>query len=203
MTDLQNNNYDIQETGRSLVFRTSSFSTGTASVLHTGIYNREFASALASMAVAGLVYTLLVVSYGRSFIAYAAFIVLFVGGFSFFRKFIFRGRYLEAIFDREGKVVTISVGGITKRVRDRIPLNSVNEVIIETKKTKIENPDGVEFVEKISLQHGVAIPGFGEETVSYLLKLKLADGSDRTIYTSGEMKDAISAHEAIKKFLEL
>jgi hypothetical protein len=203
MTDAGNGDYSIEKTGRVLVFRTPSFSTDTASVLHTGIYNREFASALASMAVAGLVYTLLVVNYGRSVIAYAAFILLFVGGFSFFRKFIFKSRCLEAIFDKDKKTVTISIGGLLRKAKDRIPLNLVGAVMLETKKTKIDNPDGVAFVEKISLQHGMAIPGFGEETISYLLELKLTDGTDRIIYASGEMKKAMSAHEEIKEFLEL
>ncbi|MEJ2684327.1 MAG: hypothetical protein P8Z71_08025 [Candidatus Sulfobium sp.] len=203
MTDAENGDYSIEKTGRVLVFRTTSFSVDTTSVLHTGIYNREFTSVLAAMAVAGLVYTLLVVNYGRSFIAYAAFILLFVGGFSFFRKFVFRSRYLEAIFDRDKGSVEVSVGGLVKKTRDQFPLNSVGAAMIETIKTKIENPDGVEFVEKISLQHGMAIPGFGEEKVSYQLKLKLTDGSDRIIFTTGEMKNALSAHEAIKEFLEL
>lgn len=194
--------YGIEKAGKELVFRTTSFSADTASVLHTGIYNREFSSALASMALAGLVYTLLVVNYGRSFVAYAAFIILFAGGFSIFRKFIFKSRYLEAVFDKGGQTVTILVGGLTK-TKDRFPLDSVSNVMIETKKTKVENPDGVEFVEKISLQHGMAIPGFGEEKVSYLLKLKLTDGSDRLIYCSGEMNNAMAAHEAIKDFLGL
>ncbi len=202
MTDAANGGYSIQKTGAVLVFRTTSFSEDTASVLHSGIYNREFSSVLASMAVAGLVYTLLVKNYGRSFISYGAFILLFVGGFSFFRKFVFRGRYLEAIFDKEKEAVTISAGGLLKKSKDRISLNSVSAVMIETKKTEIENPDGVAFVEKISLQHGMSIPGFGEEQVSYLLKLKLTDGSDRLIYTSEKMQDALSAHEEIKEFLE-
>ncbi len=202
MRDEGNSGYSVQKTGKTLVFRTSSFSADTESVLHSGIYNREFASVLASMAVAGLVYTVLVANYGRSFISYSSFILLFVGGFPFFRKFVFKGRYLEVVFNREKKVLTISATGLMKKQKDVIPLNAVSRVMIETKKTEIKNPDGVAFVEKISLQHGFAIPGFGEEQVSYLLKLKLTDGSDRLIYTSEKMQDALSAHEEIKEFLE-
>lgn len=202
MSEAGNGDYIVEKAGRALIFRTTSFSADTISVLHTGIYNREFTSVLASMAIAGLVYTLLVVHYGRSLLAYAAFILLFVGGFSFFRKFVFKARCLEAVFDKDKESVTISVGGLIRKTRDRFPLGSVGAAMIETKKTKIENPDGVEFVEKISLQHGMAIPGFGEEKVSYQLKLKLTDGSDRIIYVTGEMKSALSAHEAIKEFLE-
>ena len=203
MTASEDIDYSIEKTGGRMVFRTTSFSADTASVLHTGIYNREFASVLASMAFAGLVYTLLVVNYGRSLLAYGAFILLFVGGFSLFRKSLFKSRYLEAVFDRDGKAVTVSFGRLIKKTKDRVPLESVSGVIIETRKTKVENPDGVEFVEKISLQHGMAIPGFGEEKVSYLLKLQLTDRSDRLIYVSGEMKDAMAVHEAIKEFLAL
>lgn len=203
MSDAGNNDYSIRYAGGTLVFRTTSFSADTASVLHTGIYNREFASVLASMALAGLVYTLLVVNYGRSLVAYAAFILLLVGGFVVFREFIFEARYLEAVFDKDGEVVIIAVGGLRKKTKDRIPLKSVTGVMLEKKKSEIENPDGVKFVEKISLQHGVVIPGFGEARISYLLKLNLSDGSDRLIYVAGEMKDALDAHEAIKGFLGL
>jgi hypothetical protein len=203
MKDEGNSDYSVRKAGKTLVFRTGSFSADTESVLHSGIYNREFASVLASMAVAGLVYTVLVTNYGRSFISYSSFILLFVGGFPFFRKFVFKGRYLEAVFDGEKKVLTISVAGFMKKPKDLIPLNAVSGVMIEIRKTEVENPDGMAFVEKISLQHGIAIPGFGEEQVSYLLKLKLTDGSDRLIYASEKMQDALSAHEEIKEFLEL
>ena len=46
------------------------------------------------------------------------------------------------------------------------------------------------------------IPGFGEEKTFFMLKLKLADGTDRMIYADTEMQGVIDAHEEIKGFLE-
>jgi len=184
-----------------MTFGTDSFSADTASVLHSGIYNREFASVLASMAAAGLVYALAVMISGKSFVSYAAFILLLAGGFYFFRSFVFKSRYLEVIFDKDGGEAVISRSGLVKKERELVPLGSIGRVFVESRKSRIENPDGVAFVEKISLQHGMVIPGFGEENVSYLLKLKLSDGSDRLIFVTGDMGEAIAAHDEIREFL--
>jgi hypothetical protein len=131
------------------------------------------------------------------------FIVVFVGGFPLIRTFIFRERYLEAVFDPAAGKVEIFIAGVTRRKKESIALADIGQVLIESRKQKIENPDGVEFVEKISLQHGMAIPGFGEETVRYLLKLKLADGSYRTIYADKDMHAAMEAHGEITAFLKM
>jgi hypothetical protein len=92
---------------------------------------------------------------------------------------------------------------ITKKVKETIVLGSINDISIEIRKREVENPDAVKFIEKISLQHGTVIPGFGEEKVLFLLKLYLMDGSERTIYSDKTMQDVISAHDEIKGFLGL
>ena len=92
--------------------------------------------------------------------------------------------------------------GITKRMRDSIPMRDIDNVLIEQKRSEIENPDAVEFVEKISSQHGMAIPGFGEEKTFFLLTLKLRDGTDRLIFADSDMQDVMRAHHEIKEFLE-
>jgi hypothetical protein len=195
-------NYSVVRSGHTFVFRTASFSDGTTSVLHSGIYNREFASALASFAVGGVAYMVLAWNSEKTVLASAAFIVVFAAGFPLFRRFVFKEKYAEAVFDAAKGEAEIFLIGMTRRKKENIPLAEITQVVIESRKKAIENPDGAEFVEKISLQHGMSIPGFGEETVLFLLKLKLRDGSDRTIYADTNMQDVISAHEEIKNFME-
>ncbi len=203
MTNEKKQRYSIRREDGALVFRTAYYSDETLSVLHSGIYNREFASVLASLAAAGLVYLLLETHFEKTVLFNIIFIIIFVGGFPFFRTYIFREKYMEIVFDPGAGQARIFLSGIVKRRKETIPLKDIVQVLIESRKQKVENPDGVEFVEKISLQHGVAIPGFGEETVRYLLKLKLDDGAYRTIYADRDMHSVMEAHGEIMAFLKL
>jgi hypothetical protein len=203
VTEGKNRKYNIHRTTTVLVFRTASFSDETASVLHSGIYNREFASVLASLALAGLVYLLLETHFEKTVLFNIVFVAVFVGGFPFFRTFIFKEKYMEAVFDTAAGKAEIFITGITRRKKESIALADIGQVLIESRKQKIENPDGVEFVEKISLQHGVAIPGFGEETVRYLLRLKLSDDTYRTIHADTDMQAVMEAHGEIITFLNM
>jgi hypothetical protein len=203
VTEGKNRKYSLRRTATVLVFRTASFSDETVSVLHSGIYNREFASVLASLAFAGLVYMLLETHFEKTVLFNIVFIAVFVGGFPFFRTFVFKEKYMETVFDTAAGRAEIFIAGIMRRKKESIALSDIGQVLIESRKQKIENPDGVEFVEKISLQHGVAIPGFGEETVRYLLKLKLEDGTYRTIYADKDMQAVMEAHGEIIAFLNM
>lgn len=173
------------------------------SVLHGDIYNREFASMLAAFAVAGTGYGLLVAGFGKNAWFYPAALLFFAVSFPLFRRFVFRERYMESAFDRSTGRLVISVSGIGRKIKEVIPLEAVKNVLIEKKKLGIENPDGVAFVEKISAQHGMVIPGFAEEKVIYILKLMLTDETDRTMYVAETMEDSMSAHEKIKEFLKI
>jgi hypothetical protein len=195
--------YTIETTGSRLIFRTAHFSTDTGSVLHSGIYNREFASVLASLAVAGFVYMMLVMNVKKTLVFHIAVILVLVACFPFFRRFIFKEKYMVTVFDRsEGKAEIYRTGTLKRRL-DSFPCKNIINVMIESKKTEIENPDGVKFVQKISLQHGMAIPGFGEEKVFFLLKLILSDGTGRVIYADDMMQDVMNAHGKIKDFLRI
>lgn len=67
----------------------------------------------------------------------------------------------------------------------------------------MENPDAVDFVQRISAMHGTAIPGFGEEKVSFLLKLILDDSTERVIYDDSNMEDVLSAYDEIREYLKI
>ncbi len=195
--------YVLLRRGDALVLRTSLFSAERESVLHKGIYSKDFVSARSSFSIAAVVYAALALNYGRTFFFHVIFAVIFIGGYPLLRTFVFKDRFLEALFDRTRGLAEISVGGLLRKKTESLPLSAVKSVLIESRKIEVENPDAVEFVEKISAQHGTVIPGFGEEKTFFMLKLKLADGSDRMIYADTKMQDVMDAHEEIKRFLKV
>ena len=202
MNSAASKNYTIRKEGDILIFTTPAYKTELDSVLHSGIYNREFASLLSAAAVAGTLYVIAAMNTAHTLLRYLVFLLIFAGGFPFFRKFIFKESLMEVVFNAAGGEARIFTTWITKRLKETITISNIKDVSIETRKQAIENPDAVEFVEKISLQHGTVIPGFGKEKVLFLLKLHLADGTERTIYSDNAMQDVISAHDEIREFLK-
>ena len=195
--------YSLQEDAIRLAFRTTRYAADRGSVLHSGIYNREFSSVLASFALAGIAYFLLVMSFGKKTAFSAVFLLLFIGAFPLFRTYIFKERYYEAVFDRASATVEIRRSGIGSKVLLNRPLAGISSIWIDTETTAIENRDGVAFVEKIAAQHGTVIPGFGQEKVFYTLKLRFSDGLEQALFADGSMQDVIAAHDRIKGFLKI
>lgn len=165
-----------------LVFRTTAFRADKGSVLHSGIYNKEFSSILSATAVSGIIYIFLALNYEMTVLHYLIVIFTFVIGFFGFRIFAFKERHMDVIFDKANNMVKITKPGFIKKDIEALPLDSVSSIEIESKKIVPENPDGIKFVEKISLQHGSVIPELGDEVEFITLLLKLTDGSKRLIY---------------------
>ena len=186
-----------------MIFRTAYFHAGTGSVLHSGIYNREFSSMLASLGMAGLAYAVISMSGGTALVSFGVLIALALVSFPFFRRYIFREQFLITTFDRNSGMVSIRQEGLFPRVVAGFPITDIRTVLVRTKKSTIENTDGVEFVKKISLQHNTAIPGFGDESSLFILTLLLADGTDRIIFADTCMQDVIEAHGRIQNFLDI
>lgn len=203
MIEKEAGTYSLSKSESRLVFRTSSYVADKGSVLHSGIYNREFSSWLASFTFAGIAYFFLVMSFGEKIGFFSLCLVLFIGTFLLFWKYVFREQFLETVIDRTEAKVIIIRHGIRKKVLETIPLSDITGLWIDTQKTEIVNRDGVEFVQKISAQHNAAIPGFGEETTFYSLKLKRAEKTDRTIFAESSMQDVISVYDEIKEFLKI
>jgi hypothetical protein len=203
LIEKQTGQYSLSRDDARLVFRTTNFAAGQGSVLHSGVYNREFSSWLAAFTFAGIAYFFLVMSFGKGIALYAVFMVMFIGTFPLFRKYVFREQFLETVLDRAEASTTVIRYGIRKKVLETIPTADISGLWIDTEKTEVINRDGVEFVQKISAQHNAAIPGFGEETVFYSLKLKRADGTDRTIFAERNMQDVIAVYDEIKEFLKI
>ncbi len=203
MIEKQTGTYSLARDDARLVFRTANFTAGQGSVLHSGVYNREFSSWLAAFTFAGIAYFFLVMGFGKGTVLYAVFMVLFIGTFPLFRKYVFREQFLETVLDRTEATAVITRQGIRKKVLETVPLADITGLWIDTQKTEVKNRDGVEFVQKISAQHNAAIPGFGEETVFYSLKLRHADGTDRIVFADKTMQDVIAVYDEMKEFLKI
>lgn len=203
MSSAANRNYTINRGVDKLIFTTPAFTNELDSVLHSGIYNREFTSVLAASVTAGLASFALIMIYGRSMFSYIVFILISIAGFPFFRRFVFKDRYTETVFNKSAGRVEIYLQGFIKKKKNIIEIKDIVNVKIERKKTEVKNPDGTEFVKKISLQHGTVIPGFGEEMELFMLKLVLTGGNDRLLYADCNMQEVITAHDEIKGFLGL
>ena len=203
MKSAANRNYTVRKEEDKLIFSTPAYRADPDSVLHSGIYNREFSSVLAAAAVAGIVYMLVAFNTGNTIVRSLVFLLTFTGGFPFFRKFVFKEGLLEVVFNAAAGEAKIYTNWVTKRLKETISIKNIKDISIENKKHEVENPDAVRFVKQISLQHGSVIPGFGEEKVLFLLKLHLSDGSEKIIYTDNTMQDVLSAYDEIKEFLKI
>ncbi len=180
----ESNRYSIRREGSRLIFETSSFRAERQSVLHKGIYNHELASSLAAAAVCGTIYILLAFNYRIIFIHYLVIGGIFIIAFTGFRRFVFRERRLTAVFDRSNSLAKISCPGFIGEKSEEIPFSRIGSVEVGSRTITPENPDGIAFVQRISLQHGSAVPGLGDEHEFVTLLLRLTDGTERLIYAA-------------------
>jgi hypothetical protein len=191
--------YHIDKRGKTVVLRTTSFRTERRSVLHSGVFNRELAASLASGAVI-LVMSFFFALYFRITALYlAAVVLLFAVFFILFRLCLFKEAILETVFDGERGTVTISMKGVAGAVR-RYPLHELSGVSIGHKSLEPENIDAVKLVERIALQHGTVMPGFGKTEEYYTVKLDLRD-DEIVIFSAGERRGAENLMNELKKAL--
>lgn len=194
--------YQMQREDGRLVFRTPSFRAERGSVLHVGIYNRELTSSLAAAALLLVIFFLLLLAGVRVTALYAVpAIGLFAAFFIFFRRMVFYEEYLEAVIDKAREAVTISV----KRFMGKTRTYSLKDLVGVREEDIVitpENPDGIAFVEKIALQHGTVIPGFGEEKEYFTVELEFSGGRRERIFSSEEATEALEVVGVLKEFLE-
>lgn len=183
-----------------LVLRTTSFRAEKGSVLHEGIYNREFVSSLAAAAVGGMVVFLLAVFFGHGAMNYVIGGGVFIVVFPLFRKFLFWEPFLLTGIDRARGEVTVTlrkplVGGVIRK-----PLDHLKDIKVHHTREEIPNPDAVEFVERISLQHGTVTPGLGEAKEFYSVNLVFEDDVI-SVFVSGKNDEALSVAESLRSFV--
>lgn len=193
--------YEIETAGDRLVLRTPTFRAERGSVLHSGIYSRELAASLAGGALLFVVFVALILSGVRITALYVVPAVgLFVASFYVLRKAVFYEESLEAVFDRAAGAVTVTVRRFPQR-RESYPVSDVKGIRKEHIVITPENPEGVEFVEKIALQHGTVIPGFGEVKEFHTVELEMADGRRVRIFSSRAEAEAAGVRDRIMEFM--
>lgn len=198
-----NKKYQIKVENDRLIFTTTSFQAEKESVLHKGIYTKEFASMVFASAICLFVYmNIAFISYEIVFIHYLTIIFVFIIAFLGSRKLLFKEKYIEVIFNKADNTVSITrLGVITKNI-EKIPLDNIKSVDVGSKKFIPENIDGIKFVERISLQHGSFVPRLGDEEEFIILSLRLTDGSERIIYAGKVEEEPEIPLKEIKDFLE-
>lgn len=202
-------NYQLETHKDRLILKTSSFKAEKTSVLHSGVYTREFTSMLFASGACIFSYMLTdIISSRPPVIRYAILILLFVAAFLGANKYIFKERQLEVVFNRKDKMIHIVRSGLITRKIEKIPFEKVKSIDIGSRKFVPDNFDGINFVQKISAQHGSAVPGLSDVEEFVTLSLRLIDGSEKIIFAAkidGGKKDGepdIPVRE-IRSFLDI
>ncbi|RJR16515.1 MAG: hypothetical protein C4581_09840 [Nitrospiraceae bacterium] len=175
-------NYQLTTVGNKLVFKTSSFKAERTSVLHSGVYSKEFSSMLLASAAALAAYIL--TDSRPPLLRYTILIIIFALSFIGANKFIFKDKELQVVFDRKDRTAHIIQSGLFIKKRENIPFADIKSVIVGNRQFNPDNIDGINFVQKISAQHGSAVPGLGESEEFITLSLLLTDNSERIIYAA-------------------
>jgi Ca2+/Na+ antiporter len=192
--------YQIEKNENGVVVRTTSFTTERRSVLHSGIFNRELASSLAAgavMVIAGFFFAL----YFRiTVVHFIAAVFVFAALFILLRIYAFREAVLETAFDRGRKTITVSLKGAIRERTQSYPIDALAGIRIHHLSIEPENLDAVKLVEKVAVQHGTVIPGFGKVENFYSVEL---DFRERliVIFSARERKGAESLMNELRNSL--
>ncbi len=193
-------NLDIKD--NVLTFRTNSFKAEKGSVLHSGIYNREMSASLAAGAVVMLSGFFFAAKYRITAVHFIAALFLFVILFLVFRAYIFGEPLLGVVIDKGKRNIDISLNKIFGKKNLSFPLASLENIRQDHKSIAAENPDGIRFVEKIALQHGAVIPGFGKTAEFYTVEMEFENRQRIMIFSSEEPSTADDIASKIKNFIE-
>jgi len=157
------------------VLRTASFRAERRSVLHSGVFNRELASSLAAGAVIVVLSFFFALYFSITALYLIAVAVLFAALFILFRLYVFREAMLETVFDREKGTITISLKRtIGARVKS-YSLDGLSGIRLHHISMQPENIDAVQLVERVAVQHGTVLPGFGKTEDFYTVELDFSD----------------------------
>ncbi|HXX57552.1 MAG TPA: hypothetical protein VEI96_06090 [Thermodesulfovibrionales bacterium] len=197
---MSKSNYHLEIHEDVLVLKTATPRAERRSVLHSGIFNRELASSLASGA---LVTVLGFFAAGRGAITAAHRIlalVLFTISFLVFRRYVFREQSFETVFRMAEGTIETTIGKKMGRRKEILSISELSEIRLDHEAVQLGNLDGIEVVAKVALQHGMVIPGFGRAEDVYTVML---DFSGRTlpVFSTGERKVAETLISQVRLFL--
>jgi hypothetical protein len=175
--------YNFRKKGNELIFETTSYSAEKSSVLHSGVYSREFSSMLLASALClGIFVASGYIIDDAKLARFVTAIIFFIPLFFLSRKTLFRDRILKLIMDGSSNTVLLSKPGILLDKQEKIPFGKIASIEVGSKRFAPDNPDAVQFVQKISAQHGSPVPGLGDVEEYVTLSLKLTDGSEKVIF---------------------
>ncbi|MBF0459359.1 MAG: hypothetical protein HQK99_15825 [Nitrospirae bacterium] len=192
--------YTLELISRSLIFRTTAFKALKGSVLHSGVYNREMASTFVAAGAAFSYFAAIALSGHMKYIHYAVTAVLFAVFYPLSWLYIFRKPALAVFLDNDNDIAAIAIKGTLYKKRILKTLTQLKEITLRHVEIEAGNPDGVAFVEKIALQHGTVIPGFGAAQHVYTVELVFDDVSI-AVYCSGDKDKAIAVVSGFKNYL--
>jgi len=199
---MNNGPYQIEIKNDTLTLRTTSFRSDKGSVLHSGIYNREMASTLAAgacLTLSGFFFA----TRGRiTALHFVSAIVIFTILFLLFRTYVFREPVLYTEIDKAKSIIELSTENIFGRKKVSFPLSDLEGVRQDYISSAPVNPDGIKIVQKIALQHGTVIPGFGEPVEFYTVELEFKNGRRELIFSSKVPAEADDIAINLKNFIE-
>ncbi len=184
-----------------LILRASSFRAEKGSFLHGMIFNRELASSLSAGAVLMLLALLLGIYTRITTVHFMIGAALFAGLFMIFRIYLFREGILETVIDEGRHVVTFKLKGITGSRARSYPIGQLQDVNLHRVALQPENVDGIKVVEKIALQHGTVLPGFGKTIEIATVNLGFTGGKEVTVFSSRDVSEAEDVVNKIRSFL--
>ncbi len=117
---------------------------------------------MSAMMLSGAIYAVLALNFKVIVFHYIASVLVFVIVFISFRKYIFRERYLEIVFDKTKEIATLRRSRFIGMRTEKIPFSSIKSVEAGSRQILPVNIDGIQFVQKISAQHGSPVPGLEE-----------------------------------------
>ncbi len=190
----------IESDNNRLILKTQSFKAEKGSVLHSGIFNRELSSTFVAAAMS-LAYLLIIFIVSQlNLIHYIISAILFIIFFPISRTYIFKKSILETVIDKYGKTISTTRLGVLGSKKIIRAIDELIDIKFNHIKFEPENPDGVAFVEKIAIQHGTVIPGFGQTEHYYTVELLFND-TKITIFSSNIKEESESVISELREFI--
>ncbi|MBF0328242.1 MAG: hypothetical protein HQL10_03730 [Nitrospirae bacterium] len=193
--------YSLASDGAVIRFSTTHFTAEKGSILHSGIYNKEMTASLAAGAVIFVLGFIFADKIKITFSSFFAFIGSFAALFLFFRTVALKDRLLTAEFDSFKKSLQITVKSVFGEKQRSYNFSDISVVVKNTLSLVPENPDGVQMVEKIALQHHTVIPGFGQASEFHTVSLALKSGEELMIFSSKNQEVSDEVHRLLNEIL--
>ncbi|HEC97447.1 MAG TPA: hypothetical protein ENI58_04725 [Nitrospirae bacterium] len=194
--------YRVEIEDPRVTLKTTSFKAERGSVLHSGIFNREFSSSFVAVAVAAAVLAFFALRHELHLLHYVVAVAVFIVVLPLARIYLFKEPCLETVFDLDAESVSITLRKPFGGKSIKRPLDSLDDIRISHIRIEPENPDAVTFVKKISLQHGTVIPGFGEGKDFYSVELRF-DGEGFVILTTGTESEAKAVVDQLRRYIDV